>query len=354
MFVAISQMPPSVATLPKTFDMPNADSATGIPAHVAREAVYWLLELSSGEAANAEHTRRRWQHWIDANALHAQAWQRIAQVDCQLRGLPAQVAMQTLAAPGLSRRHAVRLAVLITAGTGGLLAVRESGIGVHAWQQAAADFSTATGEQRQTVLTDGTRLQLNTASAVDLQYTASERLIVLRAGEILIQSAADPAPDPATGKPRPLRVRTLEGTARAIGTCFTVRLQDGFTSVAVLDGIVELTPRRGSATALYLSAGEMGRFTDVAAQQSDSLQDASAAWADGMLVADNMPLGDFIAELARYRPGLLQCAPDAAQLRVSGSYPLADIDLVLQALTRSLPVRISSRTRWWVTVVRKT
>ena len=60
-------------------------------------------------------------------------------------------------------------------------------------------------------LADGTRLLLNSATAVDLRYSSSERLIVLRAGEIQIESAADPSPDPATGQARPLRVRSSQG-----------------------------------------------------------------------------------------------------------------------------------------------
>jgi len=321
---------------------------------IARAAVHWLLELSPGDT----RTRRQWQAWLDADPRHQQAWQRIAQVDGQLRGVPTPLALQTLAAPGLARRQSVRLALLLTAGAGGLLAARHSGLGVQVWQQASADLSTATGERRAHRLADGTQLWLNTASAVDLHYSASERLIVLRAGEILVHSAPDPQPDPATGAARPLRVRSSEGTARALGTRFSVRQHDSATHVAVLEGLVELQPRNAAAPALRLSRGEAGHFTAAAARREpalgdglgDGVGDGVGAWAEGMLVADDMPLADFIAELARHRPGLLRCAPDAAQLRVSGSYPLADTERVLQALTRSLPVRIHSRTRWWVTV----
>lgn len=320
--------------------------APQIPPDIARAAVHWLLELNPGDT----RTRRQWQAWLDADPRHLQAWQRIAQVDGQLRGLPTPLALQTLAAPGLARRHSVRLALLLTAGAGGLLAARHSGLGAQAWQQASADLSTATGERREQRLADGTRLWLNTASAVDLHYSASERLIVLRAGEILVHSAPDPQPDPATGAARPLRVRSSQGTARAIGTRFSVRQHDGSTHVAVLEGLVELQPRNAAAPALRLSRGQAGHFTMAAAQREPDLREGVGAWAEGMLVADDMPLADFIAELARHRPGLLRCAPDAAQLRVSGSYPLADTERVLQALTRSLPVRIHSRTRWWVTV----
>lgn len=320
--------------------------APQIPPDIARAAVHWLLALNPGDT----RTRRQWQAWLDADPRHLQAWQRIAQVDGQLRGLPTPLALQTLAAPGLARRHSVRLALLLTAGAGGLLAARHSGLGAQAWQQASADLSTATGERREQRLADGTRLWLNTASAVDLHYSASERLIVLRAGEILVHSAPDPQPDPATGAARPLRVRSSQGTARAIGTRFSVRQHDGSTHVAVLEGVVELQPRNAAAPALRLSRGQAGHFTMAAAQREPDLREGVGAWAEGMLVADDMALADFIAELARHRPGLLRCAPDAAQLRVSGSYPLADTERVLQALTRALPVRIHSRTRWWVTV----
>ncbi len=320
-----------------------------IPPHVARAAVHWLLALDGG----SEGARRQWQAWLAADPLHARAWRRIAEVDGQLRSVPTPLALQTLAAPGLGRRHAVRLAVLLTAGAGGLLAARQTGIGAQAWLQLAADLSTGTGERRESVLADGTRVWLNTASAVDVRYSAAERLVVLHAGEILVQSAADPRPDAATGAPRPLRVRTADGVVRAIGTRFTVRQHAGHTEVGVLQGAVELTPAHGAQGlhgARRLNAGEQGRFDATGTTPAQPLHEAASAWSDGMLVADDQPLADFLAELARHRPGVLRCAPEVAGLRVSGSYPLADTDRVLAALTLSLPVQIHTRTRWWVTV----
>ncbi len=124
------------------------------------------------------------------------------------------------------------------------------------------------------------------------------------------------------------------------------------TLVQVQEGQIELQLRNDMRQTLRLAAGEQGR---IAAQQL--LREAAApaaglAWTQGMLVADDIPLGDFIAELARYRPGRLHCTPEAAALRVSGSYPLADTGQVLAALSQTLPLRIRSRTRWWVTVDR--
>jgi transmembrane sensor len=84
-----------------------------------------------------------------------------------------------------------------------------------------------------------------------------------------------------------------------------------------------------------------------AASARDALADG---WTEGVLYAEKMPLGAFCAELARYRPGLLRCAPEVAALPVSGAFQLADTDATLAALAASLPVRIELRTRWWVTI----
>lgn len=321
----------------------GAASEAPISAQVARQAVHWLLELDSSAGESTAQLRQQWQAWLDADPEHARAWRHIAQVDGQLRAVPSALALQTLAAPGMGRRHAVQLAMLVTVGAGTVLAARQTGLGGQAWDQLASDLSTATGEQRETVLSDGTRLLLNTASAVDVRYSDSERLIVLRSGELLVHSAPDTAH-------RPLRVRTAQGTVRALGTRFTVRQQDGFTSVAVLQGAVQLQPAQAPHATQRLSAGEQGRFTEDGPGLAEPLQEGAGAWSEGMLVADNMRLDHFIAELARHRPGMLRCAPGAAALRVSGAYPLADTDRVLVALTHTLPVQLRSRTRWWVSV----
>jgi transmembrane sensor len=56
-----------------------------------------------------------------------------------------------------------------------------------------------------------------------------------------------------------------------------------------------------------------------------------------MLVADAMPMAEVCAQLSRYRPGLLQCAPEAVSIKVSGAYPLADTDRALAMLAKPMP-----------------
>ncbi|MNH27771.1 fec operon regulator FecR [compost metagenome] len=74
------------------------------------------------------------------------------------------------------------------------------------------------------------------------------------------------------------------------------------------------------------------------------------AWTRGMLVVDNVRLADLVAALGKYRSGHLGVADEVADLRVTGSFPLTDIDLALASLMPALPVKIERHTPWWVTV----
>jgi len=57
-----------------------------------------------------------------------------------------------------------------------------------------------------------------------------------------------------------------------------------------------------------------------------------------------------VAELARYHRGVLRCDPAAADLTVSGAFPVADTEASLALLAKSLPVRIGRATSYWITV----
>ncbi|WP_193385242.1 FecR family protein, partial [Rubrivivax gelatinosus] len=100
-------------------------------------------------------------------------------------------------------------------------------------------------------LADGTRLALNSGSAVDLRYGATERRLVLRRGEILVETAPDPSR-------RPFVVQTGAGELRPLGTRFRVRDRGEEFELAVYEGAVEVRPATGAAR--VLAAGEQARF----------------------------------------------------------------------------------------------
>ena len=313
---------------------------------VAMQAAEWLTTLMSGESTPAEKTA--WQQWRQAHPDHERAWKHIESVSGGLRELdgPAsrQALLQSSHSPSISRRGSLRLLAWVSAiGLTGWFGARSEYAPGMA-RAALADLSTGVGEHRELALPDGTRLHMNSGSAVNIRFTDTQRMLQLVRGEVFIATARE------TRRPyRPFLVETADGQAQALGTRYSVRQEDGRTSVAVEQGAVRLTPREGAGS-LVVQADQGGAMTARSIVPAHAVSPDIWAWRQGLLLADAMPLRDFLHELSRYRHGLLGCDDAVAGLRISGVFPLADLDSVLLSLPDSLPVDVRLRTRYWVQV----
>ncbi len=306
---------------------------------VVLQAADWLVKLHAGEMDEAGH--RALHAWRAQAPEHERAWQAADELARTFGRVPTGLGVPTLeSARRLRRRVLLRSTVLLATGApAAWLAWRTWGV------ELAAEYRTAVGERRGFVLADGTRLLLDTGSAADVVFDERERLVLLRAGRILVETGH------ATGLPaRPFFVQTAQGRVRALGTRFTVRGGDERTRVAVLEHAVEIAPRATDATRVVVRAGREVDFTRDAAGTPRAIAAGADAWSQGALVADRQRLEDFLAELSRYRPGVLHCAPEVANLRISGVFQVADTDQVLATLAQTLPVQVRTRTRYWVTV----
>lgn len=295
---------------------------------ILADAVDWYVRLHDSHVDAA--TRSAWQAWYAADPRHAAAWTRLEQLQGRLASAPGGAA-QTLANARQGRRHALKALALVL------------GVGVVGWHGYRAspwstDHSTRVGQRRQLTLADGTLLDLNTDTRVDIRFDADRRLIHLRQGEILVETAKDP---------RPLSVRTGAGSILALGTRFSVRHDADTSHVAVAARAVQVQPARASEVVridsgygLSFSADHLGPLRPLAA---DAL-----AWTRGMLACVDWCLGDVVEELARYRPGHLGCARQVAELRLSGAFNLDDTDIALASLEDALPVRARRMTPYWV------
>lgn len=317
----------------------TAAGATAVPPHVARRAVEWLVALQAGPVSDP--LRLEWARWRAADPLHEHAWQRIEALNGRMATLAAPatgaIAQAALAPRPPRRRRALQaLAVLCVAGGAAWSVERHT-----PWRQWTADLRTGIGERRALALADGTQLVLNTASAVDVRFDAYTRRLRLLAGEIAITTARAPSA-------RPFIVETAQGELQALGTRFVVRSETPQrTRIAVYEGAVRLRPRADPAAAVVLQAGEQASLTRDAAGGVQPVREDASAWIDGMLVAHDMPLADFLAELSRYSAHPLGCDPAVAALRVSGSYPVADVDRVLDVLSATLSLQVETVTRLW-------
>lgn len=318
--------------------------------HVADQAAEWLTLLMSGEASDADH--QHWLGWRAAHPDHERAWRHIEAVTRRFGQLAPRAGYRALspyaADDGRGRRTAMR--ALAWGGGGVLAALLASRTPV--WRQQLADIRTGTGEQRSVALSDGTQLILNTGSAIDVRFDAAHRRVRLLAGEIFVATAhaLGAAVRAEVDDPRPFLVETAQGQVRALGTRFCVRQWAERSTVAVQQNAVRITPALGGSPRV-LAAGESAAFSAAEVEAPQPLGDGETAWTRGQIVAEDLPLGDFLAELGRYRHGMLHCDPAVAGLRISGVFPLKDTDLVLRSLPRTLAVQVRAFTRYWVTVV---
>ncbi len=323
---------------------PVSGTSDHIDQAIVKQAIVWLVTLQSDAASEAD--RRACATWRTADHRHEQAWQRLHALGQDLRSSGKRVSPPMLrsvlrSADGNTRRMILRSLVGLGVIGGSSLVIREQAV----WQSATADYRSATGEQRTIVLTDGTRVLLNTATAIDVHFSKNLRQIVLQRGEIMVTTAKD-----AVG--RPFEIATNNGRIRPVGTRFTVRHNvvdtPSTTAVAVMEGAVNISTSSGDG--VHVSAGEQTRFNAISAQPPFALDDSIAAWTDGILVVERMRLADFINELDRYRQGVLRCDPAVADVLVSGAFPLHDTDAVLGLLGETLPLHIHHMTRYWTTI----
>ncbi|WP_064118129.1 FecR domain-containing protein [Pseudomonas fluorescens] len=297
---------------------------------VAHAAAQWLALLESGEASEADHLRLK--HWRDSDSRHENAWQKIQLLRQRFASLPTELAMATLDRPDLARRAALKralgLAALVPAAW---LISRQLPLDV--WR---ADLQTSTGEHTRTRLADGSTLQLNTASAVNVDLTRHQLTLVR--GEMALSVPGSTA----------LTVNAPYGRIIVSRSEVCVRLNARDCTVSVVSGTVQLQPLHGPA--LVVNQGQQVSLQASGAGTVTAFDTLMPGWRDGVLMAQNQPLGDFLRELSRYRSGLLRWEPTLESLRVTGSFRLDDTDKVLALLAASLSLEVHSRTRFWVTL----
>lgn len=297
---------------------------------VARAAAQWLALLESGAATERDHAAL--QHWRDSHPQHEQTWQKAQTLRQRFSDLPQALAMASLDRPQPGRRAVLKRALGIAALVPTAWLVSRQ-LPIEAWR---ADLHTATGERRRMSLADGGSLQLNTATAVDMDL--ARRRITLVDGELALN-----VPGPAA-----MTVQTRYGELRVSQAEVCVRQMTKGCLVSVLQGSVQVRDLTGQMVTLpggrqaSLQADGLGAWAPF-----DVLQ---PGWRDGVLTAQNQALGDFLRELERYRPGVLRWDPSLETLRVTGSFRLDDTDRILNLLAQTLGLEVQARTRYWVTL----
>ncbi|HEY3784277.1 MAG TPA: FecR domain-containing protein [Steroidobacteraceae bacterium] len=316
---------------------------------ISDEAADWLIRL---ETASTPGLWDGMQAWLDADPRHRAAfvrirvaWHRVdalknmrpldGTVDSDLlaraRVTPSSVALDGARPLKGDRKHMPREAEARSWGRWLAAASAAVAAGVMAWlvgRPSWRTYDTAVGGRDEVTLQDGSKVQLNTDTALRVRLTGRRRDVSLLRGEALFLVAHDPR--------RPFYVSAGHTLVRALGTEFAVRVRDeSHIDVLVADGRVEVDeeglPQASGAAAgrpTEVSAGEcaeaeQARIYVIPLQANELVR--RLAWTSGHLSFQGESLEEATREFNRYnRLQLVIGDRSIARLQVGGIFLARD------------------------------
>jgi len=312
----------------------------------AEDAIRWFLRLRE-PGCSAEDTGL-FEQWLASDPAHhaeylaVQAtWKHVDAVATRPSPeLQFHLAHAMTIQVKSQREHRGRILRQLTALAAMLLLVSGT---LWWWSFAVTEstYRTAKGRQQTVTLSDGTILDLNTESSVTVRMWGRGRQVILHTGEAYFTVAKDPA--------RPFEVVALNGHIRDIGTQFSVYRQADRVLVAVESGAIDVViPSTGNepSQAHVLSPGERAAYTTAGEwSRLDQIDPRRiAAWRQGTLRFDRIPLIDAIREIERYWTGrILLADPALGSISVSGVFSHHNLAEFFTALPTIIPVQVTHR-----------
>ncbi|HEY1315275.1 MAG TPA: FecR family protein [Steroidobacteraceae bacterium] len=308
---------------------------------IVTEAAAWFIEFRAGDV-NGE-ARLRFIDWLRRSPEHIQAYLEISGVWAELPTADPEGKLDIAALIARARNEAdvialpalrpsianlplhensptfwqrPRRALLAMAALGLLAAVLLRYVG----NDLTDSYATGIGEQRTIQLSDGSTVELNARSRVQVQLTNRQRNVSLLEGQALFRVAKD--------KQRPFVVSAGDAQVRAVGTEFDVYRKQVSTVVTVVEGRVETFDPSASAGAapIVLSAGEQLTVlphTVTKPTKTDTL--VATAWVQRRLMFEETPLSEVAEEFNRYnRRPLTIDDRDLQKIKISGVYSSTD------------------------------
>lgn len=313
--------------------MDTRDCACG-QTTVRDEAAQWFVRLQ--EPAVDVEERRRFERWLNEHPQHRDEYQLLEGLWTAADLLPAarlQALCETPPARGKRRplvRYAVAASVLALAvGLGVFSQLHQPAI-------YTAEFSTAPGERQQVALPDGSVIDLNSRSRVQVRYENDRRRIELMQGEAMFSVEHD--------SDRPFVVEAGSGKVTVTGTRFDVRRDASETRVVVEQGTVKVQGRDAADNEFISLTAGLGTRVDTRGEVAAAYAVNPAeltAWRSGKLVFNNASLRDVAEEVSRYREKPLTVSNDkVGNLRLTSVFKSDNTDALLKALPSILPVAV--------------
>jgi transmembrane sensor len=210
----------------------------------------------------------------------------------------------------------------------------------HSRSVVPVPFSTAVGGYQRQLLSDGSTVELNTLTAIEVMFDTRVRRIQLLYGEARFHVAKEAA--------RPFLVQAGPRMIRAVEADFSIHVEPELTTVLVAEGRVGVESPRGKVLRerpIVLRPGQLCEVRVHGVSTSDLSPPSVAArlaWDRGMLMFTQAKLATVVDELNRYNRLQIRIADGAAAaLAIDGTFSATNAAAFLHRLEESFPVKVT-------------
>jgi transmembrane sensor len=275
------------------------------------EAANWFAALCDDSFGKAE--ARLLESWLAESESHRRTFAALTGNSAKLAVIADVPELKSRRAGALDRLHSRRRPPRRGLAVGAaLLALGAAGI---FWELNAqfARIETAPGQRTAVTLTDGSTIEANTATRIEVRFNLLQRRVQLLGGE------ANFAVRPRWWQP--FIVETGDLSVRAVGTVFDVVESPKEVRVVVSEGRVRVdTPVRRVGSVGIRQKLVYDRRSGTTLLVPARL-DQDLAWREGRLRFEGRPLGEVIEEFARYSTTRVVLAdPQLGKLSISGDF----------------------------------
>lgn len=337
-----------------------------VPDVVMEDAASWMALLDSERSTEAD--RIGLARWLDEDPVHRWAFEELSEVWARLRTLsdieplleqdkvvrlpsatPSVPCADKSSLPEQRRDWSAAAAIAIVA----------LGVAAHfALIPASETFTTDAGQTRSIVLTDGSMLEMNSRTTMEIVIDDQKREVRLTNGEAVFHVADDR---------RPFVVVTELGSIAALGTTFNVDVSNDVLEVSVIEGKVAVTASdaplplteydndigvRFASEAALMSEGEWLEVTGSNYKQqllgTEEFR-KRLSWRNGVVVFENQPLQKVVQEMRRYTHVSIHVADsELSSLRISGRFKTANAREFLAQLNEKYSIIVDDQNADWI------
>lgn len=295
------------------------------------QAAYWIVRLRSDRCALSD--KQQFSDWLETDPQHAEAFDQVLdtwQASAFVANQPESEQPRTSSLFNWQYISAAAASVLMAAA-------------VVFWQANPGNvyensFSTARGEFAEIELPDGSSIEMNTNSKLDVYFDDNSRQITLQRGEAYFDINSD--------NERPLSVDLGDSQVSVVGTEFNIHKKHDSSHIIVTEGRVRVSEKTGHEQiagnkALVSEGQQVNVFKRTGLGLVMPKHDSETInWRNKTLIFQETKLQQALQELNRYLLEPVDTSDESLRYSlVSGTFSLEEPDTTLAALIETFAIQ---------------